>query len=72
MPLWDKLVITFAVILVFCGFCSIILFPLMDRFNKEIPWWASFPLALLAILIFITEIAVAVSLFVLRIKGMNG
>lgn len=72
MPLWDKLVITFAVMIVFSGFCTIILFPLMNRFNKEIPWWAAFPLLLLAILFFIAEIAVAVTLVVLRVKAMRG
>ena len=72
MPLWDKLVITFAVMVVFSGFCTIILFPLMDRFNKDIPWWAAFPLLLFAILFFIAEIAIVIALVVLRVKAMRG
>lgn len=72
MLLWDKLVITAAISFFLIGFSVVILLPLLERYDKKIPWWV-YPLLIpIAFILSITFVVSVIILIVIKIKSMVG
>lgn len=70
MTFLEKLRLAVIIFTIVLGLDFFIIFPLMERFNKEMPWWVSLLIMLISALIVITVFVLGIMLIVVKIKSM--
>ncbi|MCM1114840.1 MAG: hypothetical protein NC397_05015 [Clostridium sp.] len=70
MTLLEKLRLAVVLFTIVLGLDLFIVFPLMERFDKEMPWWVPWLIMLISALVVITVFVLGIMLVIVKIKSM--